>query len=93
MPGPTSTTGFAKLDQAVAPTHANKEELLRGLDRPDIPLHSKGSENDVRSFVAKRKISGETNSAAGKQARDTFLSMLKTCSKLAISFWDCLGAG
>jgi hypothetical protein len=28
----------------------------------------------------------------GKQARDTFLSLLKTCSKLAISFWDYLGA-
>ena len=24
--------------------------------------------------------------------RDTFLSLLKTCSKLAISFWDYLGA-
>jgi len=34
----------------------------------------------------------ETRSAAGKQARDTFLSLLKTCSKLAISFWDYLGA-
>ena len=29
---------------------------------------------------------------AGKQARDTFLSLLKTSSKLAISFWDYLGA-
>ena len=62
------------------------------LDRPDIPLHTNGSENDVRSFVTKRRISGETRSAAGKQARDTFLSLLKTCSKLAISFWDYLGA-
>src|SRR4051794_27373027 len=43
-----------------------------------------------RRFVTKRKISGD--SAAGKQARDTFLSLLKTCSKLAISFWDYLGA-
>ena len=62
------------------------------LDRPDIPLHTNGSENAVRSFVIKRRISGETCSAAGKQARDTFLSLPKTCSKLAISFWDYLGA-
>jgi len=62
------------------------------LDRPDIPLHTNGSETAVRSFVTKRRISGETRSAAGKQARDTFLSLLKTCSKLAISFWDYLGA-
>jgi hypothetical protein len=88
----TRVTGFAELDQAVARTLANKDELLLVLDRPDIPLHTNGSENDVRSFVTKRRISGETRSAAGKQARDTFLSLLKTCSKLAISFWDYLGA-
>jgi hypothetical protein len=87
----TRVTGFADLDEAVARTHANKDELLLVLDRPDIPLHTNGSENDVRSFVTKRRISGETRSAAGKQARDTFLSLLKTCSKLAISFWDYLG--
>src|SRR4051794_18426652 len=88
----TWVTGFAELDQAVARTLANKDELLLVLDRPDIPLHTNGSENDVRSFVIKRWISGETRSAAGKQARDTFLSLLKTCSKLTISFWDYLGA-
>ena len=88
----TRVTGFADLDEAVARILANKDELLLVLDRPDIPLHTNGSENDVRSFVTKRRISGETRSAAGKQARDTFLSLLKTCSKLAISFWDYLGA-
>jgi hypothetical protein len=85
----TRVTGFADLDEAVARLHANRDELLLVLDRPDIPLHTNGSENDVRSFVIKRRISGD--SAAGKQARDTFLSLLKTCSKLAISFWDYLG--
>jgi hypothetical protein len=68
----TRVTGFAKLDEAVARTHANKDELLRVLGRPEIPLHTNGSENAVRSFVTKRRISG--GSAAGKQARDTFLS-------------------
>src|SRR3954465_3949080 len=88
----TRFTGFTALDDAVARLHANKDELLLVLDRPEIPLHTNGSENAVRSFVTKRRISGETRSAAGKQARDTFLSLLKTCSKLAISFWDYLGA-
>ena len=85
-------TGFAELDDAVARIHANKDALLLVLDRPEIPLHTNSSENAVRSFVTKRKISGETRSTAGKQARDTFLSLLKTCSKLAVSFWDYLGA-
>ena len=85
-------TGFAELDEAVARLRANRAELLVVLDRPEIPLHTNGSENDLRGFVTKRKISGETRSAAGKRARDTFLSLLKTCAKLGLSFWDYLGA-
>jgi hypothetical protein len=67
----TRVTGFAELDEAVARTLANKDELLFVLDRPAIPLHTNGSENAVRSFVTKRRISGETRSVAGKQARYT----------------------
>ncbi|HEX6013996.1 MAG TPA: transposase [Geminicoccaceae bacterium] len=85
-------TGFAELDDVLARLRANKAELLLVLDRPEIPLHTNGSENDLRSVVTKRKISGETRSAAGKRARDTFLSLLKTCAKLAVSFWAYLGA-
>jgi Transposase IS66 family len=85
-------TGFTDLDDAVARLRANKAELLLVLDRPEVPLHTNGSENDLRSVVTKRKVSGETRSAAGKRARDTFLSLLKTCAKLGVSFWDYLGA-
>jgi hypothetical protein len=85
-------TGFAELDEVVARLRANRAELLVVLDRPEIPLHTNGSENDIRSIVTKRKISGETRSAAGKRARDTFLSLLKTCAKLGLTFWDYLGA-
>jgi hypothetical protein len=42
--------------------------------------------------VTRRKVSGGTWAEAGKQARDTFLLLLKTCAKLAVSFWDYLGA-
>ena len=85
-------TGFADLDATAARLRANKAELLLVLDRPEIPLHTNGSESDIRCFVTERKISGETRSEAGKRARDTFLSLLKTCAKLAVSFWDYLGA-
>src|SRR5918993_1275778 len=60
----TRVTGFAELDEAVARTHANKDELLLVLDRPDIPLHTNGSENAVRSFVTKRRISGDPRPAS-----------------------------
>jgi len=62
------------------------------LDRPEIPLHTNGSENDIRCQVTKRKISGGTRSDAGRDCRDTFLSLAKICAKLGISFWDYLGA-
>src|SRR3954454_3006471 len=85
-------TGFAELDATVARLRANKAELLVVLDRPEIPLHSNGSESAIRCLVTKRKISGGTRSAAGKRARDTFLGLLKTCAKLGVSFWAYLGA-
>jgi len=84
-------TGFATLDRLLARLLANKAELLMVLDRPEIPLHTNGSENDIRCQVTKRKISGGTRSDPGREARDTFLSLLKTCDKLGIRFWDYLG--
>ena len=85
-------TGFATLDRLLKRLFANKPELLVVLDRPGIPLHTNGSENDIRCFVTKRKISGGTRSDAGRDCRDAFLGLLKTCNKLGIRFWDYLGA-
>ena len=68
----------------------HKDELLLVLRRPDIPLHTKGSETDIRDFVKKRKVSGGTRSDLGRQCRDTFASLKKTCRKLGISFWQYL---
>ena len=44
-------TGFVTLDRLLARLHANKAELLMVLERPEIPLHTNGSENDVRCHV------------------------------------------
>jgi Transposase IS66 family len=84
-------TGFVTLDRLLARLHANKAELLMVLDRPEIPLHTNGSENDIRCQVTKRKISGGTRSDAGRDCRDAFLGLAKTCAKLGISFWHYLG--
>ena len=85
-------TGFVVLDRLLDRLHANKAELLRVLDRPEIPLHTNGSENDIRAQVTRRKVSGGTRSDAGRDCRDAFLGLAKTCAKLGISFWDYLGA-
>jgi len=87
----TTRTGFATLDRLLARLYANKTELLVVLDRPEVPLNTNGSENDIRACVTRRKISAGTRSEDGKQARDTFLGLMKTCKKLGVSFWDYLG--
>src|SRR6516162_4571760 len=38
------------------------------------------------------KVSGSTRSDTGRDFRDAFLSLNKTCAKLRIAFWDYLGA-
>jgi hypothetical protein len=88
----TNKTGFITLDRLLARLHANKAELLKALDRPEIPLHTNGSENDIRCQVTRRKVSGGTRSDLGRDCRDTFLALAKTCAKLGISFWAYLGA-
>ena len=60
------------------------------LDRPELPLHNNLSEGDIRDYVKRRKVSGGTRSEEGRQCRDTFASLKKTCKKLKIKFWDFL---
>jgi len=85
-------TGFVTLDRLLARLHANKAELLMVLERPEIPLHTNGSENDIRCHVTRRKISAGTRSDVGRDCRDAFLSLAKTCDKLGIAVWDYLGS-
>jgi hypothetical protein len=85
-------TGFATLGRLLERLYANKPALLMVLDRPEVPLHTNGSENDIRRQVTKRKISGGTCSDVGRDCRDAFLGLAKTCTKRRIAFWDYLGS-
>jgi hypothetical protein len=85
-------TGYAALDSLLRRLLRLEDRLLRVLDRPEIPLHTNASENDIRAFVTKRKISGGTVSDNGRDARDVMLGLAKTCKKLKVRFFDYLGA-
>jgi Transposase IS66 family len=85
-------TGFVTLDRLLARLGANKTELLMVLERPEIPLHTNGSENDIRCQVIRRKVSAGTRSDAGRDCRDGFLGLAKTCAKHGVAFWDYLGS-
>lgn len=82
-------TDYETLNQALKRMGKNQHELLRVLDRPEIPLHNNLSERDIRDYVKKRKIGG-TRSENGRRCRDTFASLKKTCRKHGISFWSYL---
>lgn len=84
-------TGFVTLDRLLERLHAHKDELLVVLDRPAVPLHTNGSERDLRPQVIRRKISGGTRSNQGRECRDAFLGLKQTCVKLGVSFWVFLG--
>ena len=76
-------TGFITLDRLLARLWANKAELLMVLERPDIPLHTNGSENDIRCQVTRRKLSAGTRSDAGRDCRDAFLGLAKPVPSMA----------
>jgi uncharacterized small protein (DUF1192 family) len=86
----TQKTDFQTLNLALRRLYENRDELLLVLDRPEIPLHNNLSENDIREYVKRRKVSGSTRSELGRQCRDTFTSLKKTCRKLGVSFWEYL---
>ena len=82
--------GFAQLNPILKKIADKKGELLLVLDFPITSLHNNASENDIREFAKRRKISGPTRSDAGRQARDTFASLKKTCRKIGVSFCEYL---
>src|ERR1019366_4889641 len=83
-------TVYPSINQVLKDMREHQADLLRVLDRPEVPLHNNASESDIRDYVKKRKISGSTRSADGRRCRDTFASLKKTCRKLGIRFWDYL---
>ena len=83
-------TEFETINKALRSIYNIKNGLLMVLERPNVPLHNNGTENDIRVQVTKRKIHGQTRSDLGRQCKDTFMSLKKTCRKLGISFNDYL---
>jgi hypothetical protein len=81
-----STDAPAPRSIALARLHANKLELLMVLDRPAIPVHTNGSERDMRPLVTERKISVGTRNADGGDCRDAFLGLTRAAVKLAVAF-------
>jgi hypothetical protein len=81
-------TGYEDLDKRLNLTYAKKDYLLVVLDYPEVPLHNNLSENGIREMVIKRKISGGVETEEGKKALENNMTILGTCKKLGISFYN-----
>lgn len=81
-------TGYYALNNVIKKTRSKKEALLLVLKHPEIPLHNNTSEQAIREKVIQRKIRNCFRSWRGAGASDTFLSLMATCRKQSISFWE-----
>ncbi len=86
----STVTGYDELDHRITLTRKKKEYLLLVLDFPEIPLDNNLSERALRELVLKRKISNGTRTKDGTTAWDVFFSILDTCQKNEINFYDYL---
>jgi hypothetical protein len=84
------TTGYDELDRRIALTSQKKPALLLVLDFPEVPLDNNEAERALREYVIKRKISNGTRTEEGTEAWEVFLSLLDTCRKNDINFYDYL---
>ncbi len=78
------------LDGTIASTGKRKDRLLKVLVYPELPVHNNGSEIAVLEGVIKKKkkISYVTRSDAGKVAWENQLTILDTCRKQGVSYFE-----
>lgn len=78
-------TGYAALDDRIAKTAAKKQELLRVLDKPYLPLTNNPAELGARRRVRKRDVSFGPRSPAGMRAWDVFHTLIGTAQLLGVN--------
>ena len=86
----STKTGYEELDERIELTKGKKDRLLLVLTYPQIPLHNNPAEIALRELVVKGKISHGTRSEDGRKSLENMMSILDTCRKLGISFFDYL---
>lgn len=76
-----------EINEVIASFKKYREEMLKALDYPKLPLHNNDSERDIRGIVKRRNISGGTKSEEGKAFRDGLMTLKQTCFRLGVSFF------
>jgi len=83
-------TSSPAINAVIANFASYREEMLKALYHPELPLHNNDSERDIRGVAKRRNISGSTKSDDGRSFRDGILTLKQTCFRLGYNFWDFL---
>jgi len=84
----STTSSSPQITEVVRNFRNYREELLKALDYPTVPLHNNGSEQSIREMVKRRDVSGSTHSEEGQKFRDGLATIKQTCRKLGISLYS-----
>ena len=81
----STTTTYDALNDRIEKTRGKKEELLKVLEYPCLPLHNNDSELGARVEKRRQDVSLHTISDAGTKAKDAFLTITQTARKLGVN--------
>ncbi len=81
-----TTTGYPALDERIAKTRGHRDDLLRVLDHPELPLHNNRSALAVRRRVRKRDVSFGPRTLAGAHAWDRLQTLAATAQIHGVHF-------
>jgi hypothetical protein len=83
-------TDSEEINAVISNFKTYRDELLKALDHPGLPLHNNDSERDIRPVAKRRNISGSTKNERGRKFRDGLMSIKQTCFRVGYNFWDYL---
>ena len=81
----STETIYEALNNRIEKTRNKKEELLKVLEYPWLPLHNNDSELGARVEKRRQDVSLHTISDAGTKAKDAFLTITQTAKKLGVN--------
>ncbi|MCP4680916.1 MAG: transposase [Desulfobacterales bacterium] len=84
----STKTDYEALDDRIAKSKAKKEELLKVLKYPELPLHNNVSELGARVEKCRQDVSLQTKTEEGTKAKDTFQTITQTAKKLGVSAYE-----
>ncbi len=84
----STKTDYEALDDRIAKTKAKKEELLKVLKYPELPLHNNVSELGARVEKCRQDVSLQTKTEEGTKAKDTFQTITQTAKKLGVNVYE-----